>query len=299
MQLAAVWRRTLTATTGLTLAGGAVGEPALGPVAFMHRASAIELPIAPLGHHTFDSTHIAFGVVTAAVDRGPWMVEASVFNAREPDEDRWDFDFGRLDSIAARVWFRPSSTWELQVSTGHLREPEESEPGNIQRTTASASWFRPNGNDFTAFTVAYGVNATGHSTRHASLAEVTRRAGAHTMFGRAELLQLETNVLLGVDRPHAANAFAAVTIGGTRDVWRWRGFEGAIGAEATLYAVPDALEPTHGKQPISFQGFFRLCPPAGGMGRMLNMRMAQPMAGHGSASHEHNPVHRWSLRLSP
>ena len=92
MQLGAIWRVPLTGTTGFTLAGGPVGEPALGPVAFMHRASAAENPAAPLGHHTFDSTHIAFGVVTAAVDHGPWVAEGSIFNGREPDEHRWDFD---------------------------------------------------------------------------------------------------------------------------------------------------------------------------------------------------------------
>jgi len=81
----------VTTSTGFTLAGGPVGEPALGPVAFMHRASAADNPTAPLGHHTFDSTHIAFGVVTAAVDHGPWVIEGSVFNGREPDENRWDF----------------------------------------------------------------------------------------------------------------------------------------------------------------------------------------------------------------
>src|SRR5262249_59919747 len=91
MQLAAVWRTRLAATTGFTIVGGPVGEPALGPVAFMHRASAAENPFAPLGHHTFDSTHIAFGVVTAAIDHGRWTVEGSVFNGREPDENRWDF----------------------------------------------------------------------------------------------------------------------------------------------------------------------------------------------------------------
>ena len=96
MQLAAVWRMPLGDGLALTLAGAPVGEPALGPVAFMHRASAAENPTAPLGHHTFDSTHIALGVVTAAVDRGPWVVEASVFNGREPDENRWDL------SISAR-----------------------------------------------------------------------------------------------------------------------------------------------------------------------------------------------------
>src|SRR5205085_4103940 len=88
MQLATIWRLPLTSSTGLTIAGGPVGEPALGPVAFMHRASAGDNPTAPLSHHTFDSTHIAFGVVTAAVDRGSWVLEGSVFNGREPDANR-------------------------------------------------------------------------------------------------------------------------------------------------------------------------------------------------------------------
>jgi hypothetical protein len=84
MQLAAVWRVPLSAATAFTLAGGPVGEPALGPVAFMHRASAAENPTAPLSHHNFDSTHIAFGVVTAAIDHGPWVVEGSVMRLAQP-----------------------------------------------------------------------------------------------------------------------------------------------------------------------------------------------------------------------
>src|SRR5947207_542477 len=140
MQLAAVWRMRLNERTGFTIAGAPVGEPALGPVAFMHRPSAADVPSAPLGHHTFDSTHVAFGVVTAAINRGRWTVEGSVFNGREPDQDRWDFDFGRMDSVSGRLWFTPRANWDLQVSTGHLKDPEALEPGNIQRTTASARW---------------------------------------------------------------------------------------------------------------------------------------------------------------
>jgi len=71
MQLGAVWRMPVSTSTGFTMASGPVGEPALGPVAFMHRASSADNPTAPLSHHTFDSTHIAFGVVTAAIDHGP------------------------------------------------------------------------------------------------------------------------------------------------------------------------------------------------------------------------------------
>ena len=36
----------------LTFAGAPIGEPALGPIAFMHRSSAAENPMSPLGHHT-------------------------------------------------------------------------------------------------------------------------------------------------------------------------------------------------------------------------------------------------------
>jgi hypothetical protein len=298
MQLAAVWRTPLTDKTGLTLAGGPVGEPALGPVAFMHRASVAENPLAPLGHHTLDSTHIAFGVMTAAVDHGPWTAEASIFNGREPDENRWDFDFGRLDSVSGRLWYKPTPAWEFQVSTGHLREPEQLEPGNLQRTTASAAWFRQDGPSFSAMTVAYGINAAHGTTRQALLGEGTRRAGRNTVFGRVEARQAETALLLaesegialqptcpsavhclGVDEQRR-DWLGALTIGGTRDIASWRGFEGALGVAATFYAVPEILRATYGDHPVSFQIFFRLRPPAGAMGRMWNMRMSQPMAGH-------------------
>jgi hypothetical protein len=285
MQLAGVWRMPLTSTTGLTIAGGPAGEPALGPVAFMHRASASEYPFATLSHHTFDSTHIAYGVATVAVDHGPWLIEGSVFNGREPDDNRWNFDFGTLDSLAARIWYRPTDRWELQASTGHLVDPEELEPGNVQRTTASASWFRPDDADFSAVTAGYGINATEHGDRQAVFVEATRRAGWSSLFARIEVLQVETNALLNdADGGHQDSALAstlgAFTVGGVRDLTRWRGVEAGIGASATFYAVPRILEPTHGAHPVSFQIFLRVRPPGSSMGRMWNMRMSQPLAGH-------------------
>src|SRR4029453_8425737 len=138
----------------------------LGPVAFMHRPSAAGLILAPLGHHTFDSTHISFGVGTGSVELSRWTVEGSVFNGREPDEDRWNLDLNTLDSFAGRIWFRPTDEWAVQVSSGRLHEPEELEPGNIVRTTVSASWFRQREQQFDALTFGYGVNtAFGHGTK--------------------------------------------------------------------------------------------------------------------------------------
>ena len=135
MQAAVVWRVPVGRGYSLTLAGAPVGEPALGPVAFMHRASAYENPTAPLGHHTFDSTHIAMGVLTAGVERGAWQAETSIFHGAEPDEQRWDLmDPGPLDSWSARGWYRPTERWAFQVSHGLLHEPDATHPGDVRRT---------------------------------------------------------------------------------------------------------------------------------------------------------------------
>ena len=282
MQLAAVWRIPLGTRTGFTLAGAPSGEPALGPVAFMHRASAADNPLAPLSHHTFDSTHIGFGVVTAAVDHGRWIVEASAFNGREPDEHRWDFDFGRLDSASARLWFRPGATWEFQASAGRLKDPETLEPGDITRATASGAWFRNTGGDFSAVTAAYGVNLTEHGNRHAALVEATRFNRGTSLFMRAEVVHVETSLLLAdtvasEDDDERKDPVGALTVGAMRDVLTWGGFQGGLGASVTGYTVPSALTGTHGFRPVSYQVFFRLRPPPSSMGRMWNMRMAQPM----------------------
>jgi hypothetical protein len=287
MQLAVIWRMPVNADTGFTLAGGPSAEPALGPVAFMHRASARENPMSPLSHHTFDSTHIAFGVVTAALDRGPWMLEASVFNGREPDEERWDFDFGALDSFSGRLWFRPREQWEFQVSSGRLHEPEELGHGDIVRTTASASWLKREGDNFTAATAAYGMNNGEDVNRGSFLFEATRRAGAHTAYGRLEFVEVETGVLL---EDHSVgheikDRVAALTLGAVRELPRWRRLESGVGAAVTFYGVPDALESPYGNRPVSFQVFLRLRPSAGAMGRMWNMHMTRPM--HPAAADPH------------
>ncbi len=282
MQLAGVWRVALSERTGLTIAGGPVGEPAIGPVAFMHRASAAELPLAPLSHHTFDSTHISFGVITAAVDRGPWTVEGSLFNGREPDQHRWDFDFGPLDSVAGRVWYKPSAEWELQASAARLKDPEALEPGTVTRATASGSWVKRAGEGFSAVTAGFGINAGDRATRRAFFAEGTRHAGSISFFGRLELAQVETGVLLSdepagaIDEP-AASLVSALSAGMVRDVFRARGVEGGVGASVSFYGVPGPLEVSHGTRPVSFQVFFRLWPAPGPMGHMFEMRMSRPM----------------------
>jgi hypothetical protein len=282
MQLSAAWRVPLANGAGLTISGGPAGEPALGPTTYMHRASTGDNPAAPLSHHTFDSTHVSFGVATASVDSGRWTVEGSVFNGREPDQHRWDFDFGGMDSVSGRVWFRPDADWEIQASTGHLVNPEQLEPGNVERSTASVSWTRAGAQTLDAITMGYGRNDTDHGHRQALIVEAAHRRGQNSGYLRFESLQVET-VLLEADviptgaLANDANVVNALTLGAVHDVGTLHGFESGIGADVTFYRVPDVLQAAYGAHPVSVHVFFRLRPPAGSMGRMLNMRMAGPM----------------------
>ena len=283
MQAAIVWRVPIDYRTGVTIAGAPVGEPALGPTAFMHRPSASENPAAPLGHHTLDSTHIAMGVVTAALDHGPFTIEGSLFNGREPDDNRWDvMDPGPLDSWSVRAWYEPSAAWQFQISHGFLKQPEALEPGDVRRTTASASWLRRRPDGFTAATIAVGRNDKAHGAFHALLAEATDHRGGTSFYGRFESVQTETALLeagvaIADGSIDAPSRVTALTLGAIRDVSKWRDWEIGVGADVTGYVVPDALQPSYGSHPVSVHLFVRVRPPAGHMGRMWNMRMTKPM----------------------
>lgn len=278
-QLAAIWRIDAGAGRAFSVSGAVAGEATLGPVAFVHRASAAGLPMAPLGHHTFDSTHVSFGVVAAALDAGKWTIEASAFNGREPDDQRWDVDFGALDSFAGRVWFRPNAEWAIQVSTGKLTDPEELEPGDVYRTTASASWTRLGDDALLAVTGAWGMNSAHGTQTHGGFAEMTRERGANSVFGRFDVQQLELDSWEGV-APVAhgdQGTVISLTIGAARRLFARRTWEGAVGGQFVVSRAPSALEASHGAYPVGAQVIFRLRLPTGPMGRMWNHRM---MGGH-------------------
>lgn len=138
MELAARYQYAFNDKTQLFIYGGPVGEPALGPAAFPHRASASENPVAVLGHHEQDSTHISNSVLTFGFVRGPIQMEASTFHGGEPNENRWNIDRGRPDSFASRVSFSAGNTVSGQFSMGRINNREPREPGmDTLRTTAS------------------------------------------------------------------------------------------------------------------------------------------------------------------
>src|SRR5262245_21253543 len=194
MEISAEYDGPLGGATRWQLYGGPAAEPALGPVAYPHRVSAMPNPLAPIAHHWLDSTHVAFGVLTGGVYGRQWKVETSAFNGREPDEHRKDLDFGALDSVSARFSFMPARSVALQVSGGHLKEAEIGE-GNgprvdVNRITASATVHRVTRNLVSASTIGWGRNAEGGHDTHALLIETSLiLADRHAWFGRLEAVQ--------------------------------------------------------------------------------------------------------------
>jgi hypothetical protein len=242
---------------------GLPGEPALGPPAFMHRASALRNPEAPLTHHWLDSTHVTFGVATVGASRGPLQLEASWFNGREPDESRWNIETRAFDSWSTRLSFNPAPALSMQVSYGDLRSPEQLEPDvRVRRTTASVSWqAKPHGDDW-ATTLAWGLNRkTGHGTDRSEpgwLLESTYvLRDRHTFFGRAE--QLRNSELFAEGDPLHGQAFRIrkFTLGYIVDVARTGPVRWGVGGLVGFLDAPSELDAVYGRNPRSYMLFLQ------------------------------------------
>jgi hypothetical protein len=248
-----------------SLYGAPAGEPALGPVAFMHRPSASEIPDAPLSHHVQDSTHIAYGVITTGLIYDRFKIEGSAFNGREPDEHRYNFDFAALDSFSGRVQFAPTRNWALQYSYGHLRHPEALEEGNINRQTASVMYNREiaNGNWATSLVWGRNLKADINRIQNSYLLESTLNfAAKNYVFTRMELVDKDELFPLGFGPAGQENfRIGEYTFGGVRDLVQNSVGNFGVGAEVVFYSKPAVLDPFYGNHPIGFQLFVRFRPP--------------------------------------
>jgi len=284
MELAAKYERPLTETLGIELYGGPVGEPALGPTAYPHRLSALPNPIAPIGHHWFDSTHISFGVVTVGLFGRRWKVEGSAFNGREPDENRYDLDLDPLDSYSGRVWFLPSERWAVQASIGRLKEAEPARNGrpaqDVRRPTASATYHQPLAQGGTwATTAAWGQNREGDEHTNAYLLETNLNfAERHIVFARAELVEKSGDDLVLEDPMLADRVFDVSTVGAgfVHQFAPLGNLVPSVGLRVAVSFVPRALEPFYGsRSPTSFGVFVSMRPRPMEMAAMGSMQMKE------------------------
>ena len=248
--------------------GAPAGEPALGPVAFLHRYSAADIPAAPLGHHVQDSTHISFGVVTSGFVLGPVKLEGSLFNGREPDEARYNFDFAPMSSWSVRAAARPGKNWEAQYSFGHLVRPEATEPTDIDRQTASVSYNRPIARGNWATSLIWGRNRKlqSRTTQNSYLLE-SELNFLDKDYGLTRLELVDKDELFpALPPPEPSFRIGAYTFGGVRDLVHDSKLQLGLGAAVTFYSKPSSLNAAYGDNPVSFQIFLRVRPGSMKMG---------------------------------
>jgi hypothetical protein len=259
MNLSATYRIRLGGEAAVWLQLAPVGEPALGPTAFMHRASSGENPAAPIGHHWQDSTHITNDVITLG---GGWRfatLEASVFHGREPDEKRWNIDRGALDSVSGRIKLDLSRGFSGQVSYAFLKDVEPLEPGSQHRLTASLHYGAA-GDGPLALSLIWGRDIAGHGPSDGVLLEgawqVTR---VDQLYARAEWVEKDATLLqTKISSGEKLARIDAYTVGYMRDFDVLAGLKTGVGLDVTLYAFPASLKAAYGDTPVSLHGFLRL-----------------------------------------
>src|SRR5579859_1050383 len=270
MELAALYDLRIGEKTLLSFYGAPMGDPAMGPVAYPHRASASEDPIATLGHHLEDSTHIADDVLTVGIAHRAVRLEASGFHGREPDEHRWDVDAGKINSWSARLTLNPGQNWSGQYSFGHLTSPEALHPDeDIDRMTASVTYNRPLANGNWATLLLWGRNRTRPSGLiwNGYLAESTLRFSTRSyVWARFENVDRTNELLLrNTFEPtsfeeNIIGRVQATTVGYDRDIDLIPHLATAIGGQVTFYGVPDAVKPIYGRHPAGVVLFVRIRP---------------------------------------
>ncbi len=265
MNLSATYRAPIGDDSAWWIQLAPVGEPAVGPTAFMHRASSGENPTAPLGHHWQDSTHIAFNVVTAGLGWEWLAVEGSAFHGAEPDEDRADIEGGKIDSASGRVKLSFGSGWSGQFSHAFLHEPEALEEGDTHRTTASVHYGADGDRPFAAM-LLWGRNDEEHGVSDSWLLEAAWQwTRADHVFGRAEWVEKDRRLLQfkgaevtpAIVLPRLAQ-IGALTVGYLRDFVLARALRVGAGTDLTVCSFPSGLDPVYGDFPVSWHLFLRV-----------------------------------------
>jgi len=242
---------------------GLPGEPALGPPAFMHRFSGMRNPEAPITHHWLDSTHITFGVATRGVSRGPFQLEGSWFNGREPEQFRWNIETRKFDSWSARLSYNPLPELAMQVSYGDLKSPEQLEPDvRVKRATASITYHLKTGADHWATTLAWGRNKkSGPETKTSEPGWLLESTYAirdkHTIFARAE--QVDNSELFAEGHPlHGESVrLRKLSLGYIYDFARTGPVAWGIGGVVGFLDGPSRIEPYYGSSPRSYLLFLQ------------------------------------------
>jgi len=273
MEIAALYDLRLGSRGLLSFYFAPIGDPAMGPVAYPHRASASENPLAALGHHQEDSTHIADDVITVGLTYRIARIEASGFHGREPNENRWNIDQGKIDSWSTRLTLQPGKNWSGQFSYARIKSPEAFFPNEDQgRMTASVQYNHPLHDGNWTSTILWGRTRSlqDNSIFNSYALESTVRFRVRNYaWTRVENVDRSNELILG-ENPLPPNfqeqpigRVQAYTFGYDRDIDLIPHVASALGVQVTAYGVGEKLKPTYGSRPAGIAVFVRIRPFSG------------------------------------
>jgi len=274
MEIAALYDLKMGKNGLLSIYAAPIGDPAIGPIAYPHRASASEDPLATLGHHQEDSTHIAEDVVTVGATYRILRIEASGFHGREPGENRWNISQGKIDSWSTRLTSPPGNNWSGQYSYSRIASPEALFPNeNQERMTASIMYNRPIRKGDWASSLIWGRTRSlsdDFKFNSYTLESTVRFLSDNHAWTRIESAERSNELLLGenplppnfVEQP--IGRVQAYTIGYDHDFDFIPRLSSALGAQVTVYGAPESLKPIYGSHPAGVAVFIRLRPYSGG-----------------------------------
>lgn len=271
METALLYDRAISAGAAVSLYLAPAGEPAIGPPAYPHRPSAEWDPLAPIGHHWQDGSHVTYGVVTTGLYTRTVKLEASAFNGREPDENRTDFDFRgrRLDSYAARAIVNAAPGLSVSAWYGYLRSPEALEP-SVSLHRLGAALLATGGHDANRWSSAlvYGANVVLGSGRWSSSALIEANIEldrANGLFGRLEYVQKSAVDLALPSASDRLYDLGEVSLGYFRTIRRTAALVIGAGAGGTLNLVPPSLRDSYGSRlPVGAVVFVSVRPGGAG-----------------------------------
>src|SRR4030088_2182974 len=270
MEIAALYDLKLGSRGLVSFYFAPIGDPAMGPVAYPHRASASENPLAALGHHQEDSTHIADDVVTVGLTYRIARLEASGFHGREPNENRWNIDQGKIDSWSTRLTLQPGKNWSGQFSYARIKSPEAFFPTEDQgRMTASVQYNHPLHDGNWTSTILWGRTRSlqDNSIFNSYALESTVRFRVRNYaWTRIENVDRSNELILG-ENPLPPNfqeqpigRVQAYTFGYDHDFDLIPHVGSALGVQVTAYGVGDNLKSVYGSRPAGVAVFFRIRP---------------------------------------
>lgn len=235
------------------------GEAAIGPVPFMHRASAAGNPDAPLGHALQDGFHDASTVLGLQYQISRTSIEATAFSGRGLS---WPFPMHRPDSYGVRV--NQAISDQVSVGASYADALLSDDAGGEAHNQFISAWLTTSHaiDDGTLkSSLIWGRTRAGHGSYFDSfLGEAVYQRGRNAVYGRAEFLQITPGQLGLIIAGGSADArwVQALTVGYERTLLENNGLSLRLGGSYTADFVPGDFRPAYGSDPGGAKVYLRL-----------------------------------------